>query len=115
MSDYFPERKSSGGQVKTELDLPNYATKPHLKNAERVDTSKFDDKIDLSNLKSNVDKLDIDKLKNAPTNLRDLKNKVDKSDVDKLVPVPVDLRKISDVVKNDFVKKYVYTVKIKNI
>ena len=39
--------------------------------------------VDLANLKSNVDKLDIDKLKNVPTNLTNLKNKVDKLDVDK--------------------------------
>ena len=44
----------------------------------------------VANLKSSVDKLDIDKLKNAPTNLRNLKSKGDKLDVDKLVPVSVD-------------------------
>ena len=43
---------------------------------------------DLTNLKSDVDKLDIDKLENVPTNLSNLKNKVDKIDVDKLIPVP---------------------------
>ena len=49
-------------------------------------------KIDLVNLKSDVDKLDIDKLKNTPTNLCNFKSKVDKLDVvDKLVPVPVNL------------------------
>ena len=62
-------------------------------------------KVDLASLKSNADKLDIDKLKNVPTNLNNLKSKVDKLDVDKLVPVPVDLSKLSDVVKNDVVKK----------
>ena len=56
-------------------------------------------KVDLASLKSNVDKLDIDQLKNVPTNLSNLKSKVDKLDVDKLVPVPVDLSKLSDVVK----------------
>ena len=65
-------------------------------------------KTDLANLKSDVDKLDIDKLKNTPTNKGDFKSKVDKSDVDKLVPVPVDLSKLSDLVKNDVVKKDVY-------
>ena len=44
-------------------------------------------------------------MKNVPTTLSNLKSKVDKSDVDKLVPVPVDLSKLSDVVKNDFVQK----------
>ena len=41
MSEYFPEPKSSGGRVKVELDLSNYATKADLKNATGVDTSKF--------------------------------------------------------------------------
>ena len=31
MSEYFREPKSSGGLVKVELDLSNYATKPDLK------------------------------------------------------------------------------------
>ena len=70
-----------------------------------VDTSNFAKKADLTNLKSDVDKLDIDKLKNVPTNLRNWKNKVDKLDVDKFVHVSVDLSKVVDVVKNDIVKK----------
>ena len=51
-------------------------------------------KVDLANLKSNLDKL-----KNVPTNLNNLKSKVDKLDVDKLVLIPADLIKLSDVVK----------------
>ena len=62
MSEYFPEPNSLGGRVKVELDLSNYATKADLKNAKDVDTSKFAKKVDLASLKSNVDKLDIDKL-----------------------------------------------------
>ena len=89
MSEYFPEPKSSGGRVKVELYLSNYATKADLKNAIGISTSKVAKKADLPSLKSNVDKLDVDKLKNVPTNLRNLKSKVDKSDADKLVPVPV--------------------------
>ena len=46
---------------------------------------------------------------NVPTNLSNLKSKVDKLDVDKQVPVPVDLSKLSDVVKNDAVKE-LYTI-----
>ena len=115
MSEYFPEPKSSGGRVKVKLDLSNYATKADLKNATGVDTSKFAKKVGFASLKSNVDKLDIDKLKNVPTKLSNLKSKVDKLDVDKLVPVPVDLGKLSDAVKNDVVKKDVYNAKIKNI
>ena len=89
MSKYFPEPKSSGGRVKFELDLSNYATKPDSKNATGVDTSKFAKKVDLNNSESDVDKLDIDKLKNVPTNSSNLKRKVDKLHVDKLVPAPV--------------------------
>ena len=44
-------------------------------------------------------------MRNVPTNLNNLKSKVDKLDVDKLVPAPVDLSKVNDVVKNDVVKK----------
>ena len=62
-----------------------------------------------------MDKLDIDKLKNVPTDLSNLKSKVDKLFIDKLVPVPVDLSKLSDVVKNDVVKKDVHNAKTKNI
>ena len=63
MSEYSPERKSLGEKVKVELDLSNCATKTDFKNATGVDTSKFAKKADLANLKSNVDKSDIDKLK----------------------------------------------------
>ena len=115
MSEYFPEPKSLGGRVKVELDLSNYATKSNLKKATGFDTSKFAKKVHLVNLKSNVDKLDIDKLENVPTNFSNLKSKVDKLDVDILVPVPVDLSKLRDIVKNDVVKKDVYNVKISNI
>ena len=62
---------------------------------------------------SDVDKLDIDQLKNLPTNLSNFKSKVDKLDIDILVPVLVDLSKLIDVVKNDVVKKGVYNAKIK--
>ena len=68
MSEYFPGSKSLGGRVKVELDLSNYVTKADLKNATGVDISKFAKKIHLASLKSNADKLDIDKLKNAPVN-----------------------------------------------
>ena len=70
----------------------------------------FAKKTDVANLKSDVYKLDIVKLKNVPTDLNNLKSKKDK-----LVPVPVDLSKLSDVVKNDVVKKDKYNDKIKNI
>ena len=104
MSKYFQEPKSLRGRVKVELDLSNYATKADLYIATSVDKSKFAKKVDLAKLKSNVDRLDIDKLKNVPTNLRNLKSKVEKLDVDKLVPVLVDLSKLN-VVKVMLLKK----------
>ena len=57
MSEYFPEPTSLGAKVKVELDLSNYVTKADLKNATGVDKSKFAKKVDLGNLKSDVDKL----------------------------------------------------------
>ena len=113
MSEYFIKSKDLGGRVKVELDLSNYPTKADLKKVTGAYTSKFGKKVDLASLKSDSDKLDIDKFKNAPSNLSNLKSKVHKLDVDKLVPVPVDLSKLSDVVKNDVVKKDVYNTKIK--
>ena len=106
--------------------MSNYATKTNLTNATGVDTLSFAKKVDLSNLKSNVEKLDIDKIKNVATNFSNLKSKLDKLDVDKLSPVPAaDISKLSDVVKNDVVNisiylMYIYVyiyicVKIKNI
>ena len=68
MSKYIAELKYSGERVKVELDLKN------------VDTSKFSRKVDLANLKSNVDKVDIKKLKNVSSNLSNLKSKTDKLD-----------------------------------
>ena len=113
MSGYFPELKSSGRRAKVELDLSNYA-EADLKNEKGADTSKLTKKFNLASLNSNIDKLDIDKSKNIPTNLSNLESKVDKLDVDKLVPAPADLSKGSDIVKN-VVKKDVYIALIKNI
>ena len=84
MSEYFPEPKSSGRKVKVELDLSNYGTKADWKNATGVDTSKFTKKVDLANLKSNVDKLDINKFKNVSSGLSSLKSKEDTLDIGKL-------------------------------
>ena len=88
--------------------MSNYATKSDLKNATGVDTSDFAKKTDLANLKSDVDKLDIDKLKNVPCCLSSLKSKVDKLDIGKLETTLVDLSKLSNIVKNDAVKKTEY-------
>ena len=97
MSQYFPKPfRSFGGNINVKVDLSNYATKTDLKNVALVYTSSFALKNNFANRKTEVDKLDIDKL----------------------APVPVDLSKLSDVVKNDVVKKAVYDklgAKVNNI
>ena len=70
-----------------------------------IDTSSFAKRVNLASLKSDVDKLDIDKLKNVRITFSKSKSKVDKLDVDKLLPVPANLSKLSDVVNDDVVKK----------
>ena len=74
MREHFPEPKYFRRRVKIELDFSNYATKADLKSTTGVDTSKFAKKFDLASLKSNIDELNIDKLKNVPTNLSNLKS-----------------------------------------
>ena len=75
MSEYFLEPKSFGRRVKVELDLSIYATKADLIHAAGVITSTFAKEVNLTGLKCNVDKLNIDKLKNVPRNLSNLKSK----------------------------------------
>ena len=95
-STYFPKPyEPLGGNINVWVDLSNYATKDDIKN---INTSSFALKTNLGNLKTKVDKLDIDKLKSLPNNLNNLKTKVDKLDIDKLAPAPTDLSKLSDVV-----------------
>ena len=92
ISQYFPKPYGAfGGDIN--VDLSNYAAKADIKNISHVDTSSFALKTNLANLKTEVDKLDIDKL----------------------VPVPVNLSKLSDVVKNDVTKKTDYNAKITEI
>ena len=97
MSQYFPKPfRSYGGIINVKVNLSNYATKVDIKNISHVDTSGFELKTNLASLKTEVGKLDIDKL----------------------VAVPADLSKLSDKVKNDVVKKTVYdqlVVKVNNI
>ena len=90
--------------MKVELDLFDCPTKADLKNAAGVDTSDFAKKTDLANMKFEVDKLDIDKLKNTSSNLRNLKSKVDKLVIGKLETTTFDVSKLSDVVKNKLLK-----------
>ena len=101
--------------MKVELDLSSYATKADLKHVTSADASEFSKTFDEASLKSDVDKLGINKLKNVPINLSNFKSKVDKLDVDKLVPVSVDLSKLSDAVKSDVIEKDVCNAQIKNI
>ena len=116
MTQYFPKPyEPFGGDINVKVDLSNYATKTDLKNVTHVGTSSFALKTNLANLKTETDKLDIDKLKCFPNNSRNVKTKVDKSNIDKLVPVPVDLSKLTNVVKNDVIKKTEYNAKIKSI
>ena len=84
MSQYFP--KLLGGDINIKVDLSNYATKTDLKNISHVEVGSFALKSNLANPKTDIDKLDIDKL----------------------IPVPNDLAKLSNVVKNDVVKKTEY-------
>ena len=78
MSQYFPKPfRSFGGNINVKVNLSNYATTTDLKNVTHVDTSNFALK----------------------TNLASLKTEVDKLDNDKLAPVPADLSKLSDIVK----------------
>ena len=76
MSISFPKLKALGKNVKVKLNLSNYATKADLKKAAGIDTMDFAKKTDLANLKSDVDKLNINKFKNVPINLSNFKNKV---------------------------------------
>ena len=106
MSQSFPKPYEPFiGDINVKVDLSNYVTKADIKKISHVDTSSFALKIFLANLKTEVDKLVIDKLKNLPNNLNNLKTKVEQLDLNKLVPVPVDLSKLSNAVKNEVVKE----------
>ena len=93
MSAYYPPYKNSSNNIKLKLDLTNYATKDDVKNITHVDVSSFASKTNLAALKTEVDKIDVDKLKTTPT----------------------DLAKLSNVVKNDVVKKTDYNAKVTSI
>ena len=90
---YYPPYRSSSNNIKVELDLSNYATKDDVKNITHVDVSSFASKTNLASLKTEVDKIDTDKLKT----------------------VPADLAKLSNVVKNDAIKKTDYNAKVTSI
>ena len=105
MSQYFPKLfRSFGENINVKVDLSNYATKTDKK-ITHVDISSFALKINLASLPH----VDISSFA-LKTNLACLKTEVDKLDIGKLVPVSVDLSKLSDAVKNDVVKKKLYTI-----
>ena len=93
MSTYYPPYERSGSNVKVELDLTNYATKTDLKNITHGDVSSFASKTNLAALKTEADKIDVDKLKTAP----------------------VDLAKLINAVENDLVKNTDYNTKVTTI
>ena len=84
--------------MKTELKFSTYATKADLKIAASLHTSDFAKTTDLANLKSDLDKLDIDKLQNIPSNLSKLKSKVENFDIGKLIITPVDVSQLRNVI-----------------
>ena len=77
MSQYYPPYKSSSNNIKVELNLANYATKTDLKNITHLDVSSFASKTNLAALKTEVDKIDADKLKTTPAYLVKLTNAVE--------------------------------------
>ena len=95
--------------------MSNFATKSDLKKETGVDTAQFAKKNNLASLKSEVDKLGIDRLEKVPSGLSNVKDKIDKLNFDKRVTVPTNLSKISNVVKNDVAKKDVCNTNIKEI
>ena len=73
---YFPPYRGTSNDIKVQLDLTNYATKDDVKNITRVDISSYATKTNLAALKTEVDKIDIGKLKTVPNDLAKLSNVV---------------------------------------
>ena len=70
MSQYLPKPyEAFGGDINVKVDLSNYATKADIKNTSHVDASSFPLKTNLANLKTEIDKLDVDKLAPVPVDL----------------------------------------------
>ena len=76
MGDYLTDYNPGNSNVKVELDLKNYAAKEELKNITNVDTGSFALKTNLALLKTDVDKLDIPKLRTVAIDLADLTKEV---------------------------------------
>ena len=80
---YYPPYRSSRNNIKVELNLANYATKDDVKNITHVDVSSFGSKTNLAALKTEVDKIDADKLKTTPADLTKLTNAIENAVVKK--------------------------------
>ena len=107
MSQYFPKPYEPFGEdINVTVDLSNYATKDNIKNITHVDTSSFALKTNLANLKSEVDKYDIDKLKHIPTNLSKLNNVV-KNDVVKKIDYNKLVNKVDNINTSSLVKRLI--------
>ena len=113
---YYPPYKSSSNNIKVELDLTNYATKTDLNNITHVDTSSFASNTNLAALKTEVDKIDSDKLKTGPTDLAKLTNAVDNTKVTSIegqiagltkntIDNLADITKLKAIYTNSFVLK----------
>ena len=77
MNEHFLSRsRRFRRDIKVKLDLSNYATKTDLKNVRHVDVSSFASKANLASLKTEVDKIDVEKLTTVPADLAKLTNKV---------------------------------------
>ena len=89
-SQYFPKSCRSPHNVNIKLGL----TKPDVKKTKGIDRKSFAKKVNLVSLKSNVDKLDIDKFLKIPTNLHKLKPNIEKLDVNKFKTILIGLKAI---------------------
>ena len=110
---YFPPYTESE-VVKVELDLSNYATKTDLKNVTHVDTSSFALKTNLNDLKTKVDKLDINKLKVAPNDLSKLAKEV-QEDFAKRTDFNTLKTKVDGIDTAKFVSKTKYDTEVGNL
>ena len=105
MCRYFPEPyEPFGGGINVKIDLSNYATKTDLKNVLHVDVSNFALESNLASLKTEVDKINADKLKTLPVDLAKLSNVV-KNDVGKKIEYNKFVTKVDNVDTTNFVKK----------
>ena len=102
MSRFFPELCSSYQDIKVKIDLSSYTTKSDGKNVTGVHTSSFPSKNDLASLKSDIDKLNVEKLKCFKFFG---KFDVDNLNITELRTIPVNVKKLSNIVDNDVVKK----------